>query len=522
MANNELKLIVSGDGRKLRSTLSNASREISSFAGNSARHITALHNKIGSGLMRVIKNPLAQVASAAGIMALGKQILEFDDKIATVKVQMGLTSKETLALRENIIATANDAKQSWDGTLDSYTEMINRTGDLKFASSAIKTIAVAAKATTSEMLDITAVATGLNMNLAITGDKLEDSFAILLSQGKQGSFVFSELAGQSERLFSAAAVLGLKGTSDLKKYGAFLQMIRPSFGSAEEASTMVKNIMQRIKNEAPEIKKLLKFDVYNADKTLKPFDEIIRGVVSGAGGDSTKLYKIFQEASIAFTQFNNELTAGRGFDKFESFMKTAGSDQLWRDFLEKSATGKSNVQMLVNVFRGFADKALSRAIGNLTQQMNELTSDPQRMADFQDRLDRIAESIGNIADAAVNLGPLFNFVGAGAEMFFGSDRIDKTKQASQLFKQLSKQERNRLRPMISGSDWKRGKYSVLLREHPELFGNGKQGGATPAPVVTNNITINQDADGRIRSVTSDSLSTKNNIAVNRGIHTARQ
>lgn len=387
----ELKLIISGDGRLLSNEIKKEEQQIKGFANRTKSIFSGMRKSINSGLGKVIGNPFTGLLSTAGIMYAGSKVIDFDDKIASLQNQFTLTDKATLELRQSIIQTADDARQSWDDVIDSAIELADKTGNLTIVKDGLTGIGVAAKGTSSEMLDIAKISAGMNQNMGILPGQFKEAFNILAAQGDIGSFVFREMATNAERLTAAAAQLDLNGLQDLKEYGAFLQMIRPSFGSADEASTMVKNIMVRIKTEAKKIRKETGFDVYDSAGKLKPFKDIIEGIVKGSKGSVVKLNNIFGEAAIAFTMFNQELSKGRGFEKFEAYIEAAGSDVLWNKFLVKSATAKSSLQLLSNVGMRATDKLLAKPITAMSLALNDMLKDPSKLKQFE-------ETISNIGD----------------------------------------------------------------------------------------------------------------------------
>lgn len=398
VARNDVEYRIGANTRRLGRDLTGAERRVKRHTENVEGRFKRAAQSIDRKLGAALKSPFAGLIGGAAVLAAGKKILDFKDKLAALQVQGRLTDEQTLALENTIYRSGNVARQSYDGVLDAVTEIVNKTGDMNLAMTGIEGIAVSAKATSSDILDISKVASSLYVNMGITGDQMQDAFNILAVQGKNGSFVFSELAGQAERLTAAAGALDLRGLEDLKQYGAFLQMIRPSFGSAEEASTMVKNIMVRIQTEAKKIKKVVGFDVFDKSGNMKDLDEIIKGLVSGTGGDISKLTDIFGEAALAFTVLNREYKDTGGFETFEQHIKKAGSNELWNDFLIKSKTGKNTVQALGNVMRRGTDLALAPAIDSLSESLNKLLSDPQDLQDFEETLKAIGTAIKLIAD----------------------------------------------------------------------------------------------------------------------------
>ena len=498
-----LKLIISGDGKLVRAEIGRTQDAITRFARTSENAFTRVGAKIQSTIGKVIKNPITLIGGTAGVLAAGREVLQFDDKIATLRNQFNMTAEQALVLRNRIIKTADDAKQSWDDVVNSAMELADKTGNLDLVTNGLFGIGVAAKATSSDMLDIARVSEALTMNMDVLPGQLMDAFNILAAQGDQGSFVFKEMATQAERLGASAAIMKLSGLKDLKEYGAFLQMIRPSFSSADEASTAVKNIATRIQTESKKIKKSLHFDVYDSNKQLKPFAQLIEGIVKSANGNVTKLNDIFGESSIAFTGFNKELASGNGFQKFEGFMNNVGSDVLWNKFQVKADAGQSKITELHNAFSKLSDKAMVAGIAELTKYIDYLTQNPEKITQFAEELAKIVHSIATVLGSAFKIGHWI-FDDRSQSNLFGKNR----KQ----FDSLPESEKSSLKKQFKGKSY---------LDVNNIFENYVKNSAVPSsasPVSVQNI-IKMDVTvtdtGKVITKTSDP-SLRVDINSNRG------
>jgi hypothetical protein len=478
--------------------------------------------RLNAGLKRTLINPVTGLFSAAGAVMASKRLLEYEDALLAVRVQAGLTAEETARLDKNIMSAANASRQSRDDMLAAFSEILDKTGNFDLAANGIRDIGIAATATTSEVFDMAAMAKSLNLGMGITGDQMGEVFNILNSQGKQGSFVFGEMATQAERLFSAAAgAAGLKGLDGLREFGAFLQMIRPSFGSADEAATMVKNIAVRLKTEADTIKDIAGVDVFENGQ-LRSFATLIKEIVSGTSGDTAKLNEIFGEASIAFSQFNKELEEGRGFDKFESFLRVSGSNQLWNDFLTKSQSGKNRLVSLSNVITQISDASLSNPLDKFISGLEGLLEEPQRVAALTSTFETLGSTLGVIAGWTIKVaegwGYIFDGLEKGAERLantvYGVNDVDALKESYRAkWNELPKEQR------LSAAQRLNNGQRVFVGDESAYATGQLSKWARENLIVENQITINQDSDGRIVSVASDGNS-KTFAKSNRGGVTA--
>ena len=516
--NMELKLILSGDGRVLQSSLRKNERDIKGFTSRAGKMYSGLRTRMNTGLKRMIINPLTGLAAGAGVMMLGKQLIDFDSKLMRVGIQGNLSSKQMTKLREAIVETGIATGQSREEILAGIDAIVERTGNIEFASKIKHDMAIASTATGAAMADMGALASNLNQKFGILDTQIMEAFDTLTIQGKAGAFTLQNMASMGERLFAAAGRLGLKDLGALREFGALMQVARMGTGSSEQATTSIERILANIIDKQDQIRKL-GFNVFTGqldkegNKQFKSLPEILKGVITAAKGDEKILGRIFGEEGIrGVSTLARVWRETRGFDIYDKLVNADAdrAGEIMRDFARYSTTASFKLSVMREIGKKFADKALSKPIDEMTKSLNALLNNPERLKEFEQAFEDIGTVVATVAKglalSASGWGKIISLTKTASTTF--SHRMALGEQ----WKALPKAERKSLEEQ----------FGIKRRENRGRYWELIERALNRQPQVVNNITINQDAEGRVVGVKSDSLSTKNSVSVNRGAHRARQ
>lgn len=506
----ELKLIITGDNRNLIHTLRGTMHETRTFA----QQVGRMNATINSGLKSSILNPIVGLGSAAGIMMLGKQIIDFDASLVRLQNTGRLTTGEMLKLRQSVVDDAMAVGQSRESIVAGISTIVDKTGNIKFAVKNIKDIGVAATATGASVEDMAALASNLNEKLDI--GNISEAFNLINAQGKSGAFTLRDMASLGERLFSSATRMRMKGIDDLRQYGALIQIARMGTGSSEQATTAIERIISNIFDKQDQIKKI-GFNIFGDEGEVKGIGDIVKGIIVASKGNQKLLGDIFGLEGIrAATTMARIYADTGGFDLFD---KLANADaehagELMQDFGRYSETAAFKIARLNEVGKNFADAVLSKSIGELSNGIEKLLADPQRLAEFQNDLKNIGDLVANLAKGVM-------FVAKGWGLLFKgyNDVQDRAAQQSGdrqttdvQWNLIPKDEQKKLRKRFHlGSTAGREDYYAAKSQAVDAYHTENK----------INLTVNVNPDGSV-STKSDSLNTSIKAAANRGIHTARQ
>lgn len=507
-----LKLLITGDGRQLRTSLRGSSSDIRRFTRNNIGVFRQFHRTINSGLKRIVLNPLTGLAGGAGLLMAGKQIIDFDAKLKRVGIQGRMTNAEIMRMRESIIQTAIATGQSREEVLAGIDAIVERTGDITFADKIKKEMAIASTATGAAVEDMGALAANLNQKFGILDTQMMDAFNTLTVQGKAGAFTLQNMAAMGERLFSAASNLGMKGVDDLKKFGALIQVARIGTGSSEMATTAVERILGNIIAKQDVIAKK-GFDIFtNKDlQQYKSIDEIIKGTIVAVKGNQKELQKIFGEEGIrgvsALARMYRETG---GFDLYDKLVGTDAqrAGELMEDFARYSEESSFQLKRATEIVKMLADIALSKQIYEMTDALNSMLKDPVKLEEFKKTFEAIGEAATVVAKgmilSAKGYKEIFGIINRGANEYGRRKTIDVQWDV------IPKDERKLLRKEFGiGKATGRDDYYQAKTAAVEKYLNNI------------NLSVHIDDRGRVSTRTND-MNTRINARANIGKHTARQ
>jgi len=383
MPDEKLNLLITADNRRFLNSFSRSEAKIKSFgkrvsgmARRAKTEFTGFGNKI-SGLTGI----------AAGLLgvAAGKQVLDFDTRLARLAIQAGLTKKQMFELKDELFEIGDLTLQAPEELLSGIEQIVEKTGDFKFAIKSVKDMGYVASATNTQMLSIGATASDLNEKFGITNDQVLSIFDILASQGKKGSFTLQNMAALFPRLLSAAARFDVKGVEGLRKFGAFLQIARRGAGSSEQAATAVERTFSDIISKWKVIRRLTGFNIFDKKKTkeqgravVREMDVVLKEIIKRTKGDVTKLQKIFGEESIrAITPMAQSFQKFGDFREFDKFVRMGGDGAaIMKDFSFWSDQSAAKIRDFTTALSKFTNQNLAKPIELLTEALDYLNKHP--------------------------------------------------------------------------------------------------------------------------------------------------
>lgn len=495
-----LKLIISGDGKLLGAELDKQERKTRSFGNRVGSIFSDINRKMMSGIKSLATNPLTIFGGAAGIMYAGKQLIEYKDILSTVGINAEMTDAEIVKLDKSMTSFAYRTGQDRDKLTAAFSDLIDKTGDVKFAMDSMFNIGQASTGMSADIMDTTRVVSSLKLGMKATAEEVEYYMDVMSRMGNIGSFTFAQQASQAERLFSAATMAAGIQKKNFAEYNAFMQTVKPLFGTPDVAGTAIESIMTQLKSD-PKIQKALGFKLFDEKGAIKDFEGTIKAIAKLSPAKRTQLFGEYGKAFLAFdtkegmAQFENYIQAGQR----AGFVSEA--------FARKQKESKFQLQLLTTAAKDFASVALGSTIEEMTRGLNTLTNDPERLKALADNITNIAKALGFLSKWLI-LKPS----GVLASFLPSKDWSDKSKMegwARNMWKTLPASEQNRLKPMVAyDGDWDTSKYSVLKRWRPDLF--SKENTAQAPAQVKNDININMQISESGRM----SVSTSGNATVN--------
>jgi len=288
-------------------------------------------NRVQRGLSRFGRR--AATAATAGLVVGGALALRNAMRIEERRERLGVQAKKSTAEMEALWTRINkaagevnlDPKQ----LLGAVEAIVERTGDLDFATANLGNLANALQATGAGGEAIGGIAAELQ-KMDIRGPAaVAEALDILNAQGKAGAFTLQNLAALGPRVFAAYAASGRGGMDAIREMGAALQMIRQGTGSSEQATTAFEALMRTLQ-DADKVKVLQEggiqlFDpeaLKRGEEVLRPVNALMGEIIRAAGGKGTVLSQIFD--AEAMRAFNTALAEFRREGQLPSLEKFFG------------------------------------------------------------------------------------------------------------------------------------------------------------------------------------------------------
>lgn len=372
-------------GGNFNRRLSDNSRSLQRFSQNGQRQLNLLSRSargISSGLDRIGNRYTALLTGAAGA-GTARFLIGLEKRFERIGIQADISSEQVDSLKKEIYATAQAANRRIDPSelTAAVEEIVEKTGDLKFAQDNLDNLAASISATGAMGRDIGGLAAEFQ-KMDIKQPKLvAEALDILTVQGKEGAFTLENLATLGSRVTTAYTAMGRTGVPAIREMGAALQVIRQGTGTSEMAATAFEALLRTLSD--PEKVKVLQsggiqiFEpdaLKNGQEILRPINELMEEIVKRTSGKKTILGKIFDaEAVRAFNAALGEFNRSGEMESLERFYNVqADGTTIQRDSERAAKTADAAMQSLYTAWQKFADANLTQHIQSLAGAIDQL------------------------------------------------------------------------------------------------------------------------------------------------------
>lgn len=316
-------------------------------AGIDTRNLSAANIRLGKSIddtrrkvERLNKAQAGQQAAAERLVAMrGKMIgavgaiyaasrvvghgMETSMQMETLGVQANESAASMKALHRELVDTASDKniRLNPDKITAAIGEIVEKTGDLKFARENIRNIGLTIRATGADGQAIGGIMAEFEKMGSFKSPKeVLAAIDTLATQGKEGAFTLRNLAQLGPRVVTAytSAVKGARdGATVMREMGAALQIVRMGTGSSEQAATAFESLLADLQ-DSTKLEQLsnLGIEVFdpealaNGEEKLRPITDLMKEIMDATGGNKSVLGAIFGRESIrAFNGFDEKKLA---------------------------------------------------------------------------------------------------------------------------------------------------------------------------------------------------------------------
>ncbi|SDH88547.1 phage tail tape measure protein, partial [Roseospirillum parvum] len=274
---------------------SGLSRGVVNQAGVMRRAVGGL----GRGLDALGNRWSALAAGAAGAGTV-TGVVRLDARLTRLGTQAQITGQQVDALRDQIfeVAQMSDVRVDPSQLLDAVEAIVEKTGDVSFATSNLRGLGLAIQASGARGRDIGALVSEFKKLGLTLSDQVIANLDTLVRQGKEGAFTVENLATMGERAVSAFSALGYSGDEAVQGMGALLQVARMGTGSAEQATTAFEGMLRTIVAKGKDLQRA-GISVFDPEKLkqgveeFRPMPEIVADIIRKAEGRASVLQPLF-------------------------------------------------------------------------------------------------------------------------------------------------------------------------------------------------------------------------------------
>lgn len=333
------------------------------------------------GLDKLGNRYTAMLSGAVGLGA-AKQVADLEERFVRLGIVADADDAAMARLKKQIfeVAKAPEIRVDPGQITGAVEEILEKTGDLKFAEANIRNIGLAIQATGAQGKDIGGIMSEFQ-KMGLNSKESFEALDILTVQGKAGAFTLKELASLGPRVVTAYTSMGRGGVGAIREMGAALQVIRMGTGSSEMAATAFEAVIRTLGN-AKKVEMLKKggiqvFDVEQLKKgkeVLRPINELMVEIVKKTGGKKTLLSKVFEEEAIrAFNTAASEFQRTGAIESLDKFYNVqADGTVITQDSARAAKTANAAMTNLVTTWKKFADGNLTGPIKSLTATLDGL------------------------------------------------------------------------------------------------------------------------------------------------------
>jgi hypothetical protein len=371
--------------------MSKAAGAASGFAGKTLGAIEKV-DKTFSGTAA----KLAAFGLTLSVGAAAKGVIEMDHRMTRLGLSANASAEQISKMKKAIfdVAQASDVKIDPTNILSGIEVIINKTNNLKYAEDNIRNIALAIQAT-GESGDLIGDIFSEFKNFEYTTEQISALMDDMVAQANQGAFSLGEFAKAAPQIFSTlnANKMGVM-PENIKKINAALQIINAGVKNPQKAVAAFNSTMNEL-SDSEKQKNLRRLGIRVKDSAgnFRDFNDIMFEIAEKSKNtrNADYLNKIFSSSSMQ--AIRSYVSHGeRMYENLTDLGDTTGL--LQKQSAAMAGTLQSNIKNLQTAFNNFADSNLTKPLANLTELLNKLSEDPERLKKV---FTGIAVGIGAIA-----------------------------------------------------------------------------------------------------------------------------
>jgi hypothetical protein len=296
----ELVAAITADPKGLDAGLANASRRGRRGAEKLGRDLSA-GVKRGFGTI----TDLMGIGGVAGAIAATKRVKDFHTRLLRLRQSSRASAADMKRLNQMIGKVAMARGLERDDLLGGAETFVEKTGDLQGYVAQLDQLGKVGTGTGVALADLAAISAAANKSMGVAPGDTERMFDVLASQASQGTVELKNMASELPSLIALQRNFAKTGVDGIAEMGAMVQVAMDSFGSASEAATGYRRLLQAIIVKSKDLKKH-RINVFDETGKMRSVEAIMtdlaKSKLASGGKNEAKLIKLLgsSEAFLAF------------------------------------------------------------------------------------------------------------------------------------------------------------------------------------------------------------------------------
>ncbi len=362
------------------------------------RRFQLFGKKIGRDLRSSLRGAFRTVGTiggiggAAGLIAAGKGVIDFEDKLDRLGIQAKFGSEAVVALRKQIRNLSDDGGEAADNILAGANQLVNLEGGAALTSDRLELLDKAMVATGASGEDLARVLFSLDKTAGVSSVK-DQTLALnaLTAAGKEASIPLDQLGAELPKVLPQFVKFGRKGAAGIAQLGAALQVTAQGFKGPKELFTGANEALFQLAKQSGKLKKL-GINVFEAkrgphgERVYRDLRDIITDIgKSKLAKDDKLLIDAFGSKEAA--QFLGLLV--KNTDQWDALYDASlKADVLQEDYVKRT-TGRA----------GRLRRSWQRIQNSIAKAFT-----PERIEKFAQLMERVADLVGYLAEHAEAVG----------------------------------------------------------------------------------------------------------------------
>jgi len=404
MADLRSQILINVAGNLRRQT-ARYSRSLKAFSRRGVRDMRALQGQVKktSGFFKGFRGALIGIGAVSTVGAAGRFAVDFQARLARLRTDANLSESAVQSLKDEVFRVANlpDIRIAPDNLLKGVEQIVQLVGFSDAIVRNTENIGRAVQASGAAGEDVGSFVAELFKKGIKDSDQVEQTLSSIIQQGKEGAFIFREMARLGARLF---AVYEKQGPEAVKEVAALAQVVRQATGSSEQATTSIEALFRTLSDleKVEDIEKKLGVPVRTRDglgKTtahIRDITDIVTDLVEKTKGNRFALSEFFDAESM---RVFNGLVIDGNLALLERLKLIDGSgQQLQSDSSINAKTAAGSLSSLSTSIQQIAERQLTPPITALAagfERFNAFSFKTQPLDQInQNLIDQLKEQLG--------------------------------------------------------------------------------------------------------------------------------